>query len=224
MEAFRHAVERVMGKPADQLDCALMASVQRQLMEVADAINGIRPLAELTDVEKRECSKTSSVKRYPAECVVYDEDRDFSLVPGDAYFLLEGQCLGVQRLRVRKRLVAGHDRYALVQDVGERDGPQCQTVYVKTSELRPGSVFCIGERSEGGRLVLSITEVKYLLVPFAFLAKHNTANVWGRTACSLDSSALTVRESFRKFVVSKKWEEYKKSTVEAVVLKWKTEK
>lgn len=75
---------------------------------------------------------------------VTGEDRDFSLVPGDAYFLLEGQCLGVQRLRVRKRLVAGHDRYALVQDVGERDGPRCQTVYVKTSELRPGSVFCIG--------------------------------------------------------------------------------
>lgn len=55
----------------DQLDCVLMASVQKQLTEVADAVAAIRPLAELSDPEKRECAKTSAVKKYPAKCVIY---------------------------------------------------------------------------------------------------------------------------------------------------------
>lgn len=73
MEAFRGAVEKIMGRATDdqQLDCALMASVQKQLTEVADAVAAVRPLAELPEPEKRECAKTSAVKRYAATSVVY---------------------------------------------------------------------------------------------------------------------------------------------------------
>lgn len=72
MGTFRKAVEKVMGQTDDQqLDYALMASVQKQLTEVADAVAKIRPLAELSDQEKRECAKTSALKRYPARCVIY---------------------------------------------------------------------------------------------------------------------------------------------------------
>lgn len=80
MEAFRRAVKRVTGRAVgdkrgsdDKLDCALMASVQKQLTEVADAVAAVRPLARLTDAEKRECAKIAAVKRYPAKCVVYGE-------------------------------------------------------------------------------------------------------------------------------------------------------
>lgn len=58
-----------------QLDYALMASVQRQLTEVADAVDRIRPLAELADPEKRECAKTSAVRRFPAKSVVFGRFR-----------------------------------------------------------------------------------------------------------------------------------------------------
>lgn len=72
MGPFRDAVERVMGRTDDQqLDRALMASVQKQLTEVADAVAAVRPLAELSDPEKRECAKTSAIRRYPARSIVY---------------------------------------------------------------------------------------------------------------------------------------------------------
>lgn len=76
MEEFRRAVTLVMGRAAgnddqQQLDRSLMASVQKQLTEVASAVAAIRPLAELPESEKRECAKTASVRRYPAKTVVY---------------------------------------------------------------------------------------------------------------------------------------------------------
>lgn len=72
MGTFRKAVEKVVGETDDQrLDCALMASVQKQLTEVADAVAKVRPLAELSDRERRECAKTSALKWYPARCVIY---------------------------------------------------------------------------------------------------------------------------------------------------------
>lgn len=54
-----------------QSDCALMASVREQLAEVADAVAAVRSLAGLPDPERRECAKTSAVKRYAARSVVY---------------------------------------------------------------------------------------------------------------------------------------------------------
>lgn len=73
MEAFRDAVRRVMSKSSDdqQLDCVLMASVQKQLTEVADAVASVWPLAALSDPERRECAKTSAVKRFPARSIIY---------------------------------------------------------------------------------------------------------------------------------------------------------
>lgn len=73
MEAFRDAVLRVMSSSSDdqQMDCVLMASVQKQLTEVADAVSSVWPLAALSDPERRECAKTSAVRRFPAKSIVY---------------------------------------------------------------------------------------------------------------------------------------------------------
>lgn len=76
MEAFRKAAAKVtIGRADDhrhrQLEADLVASVQRQLTEVSDAVARVRPLAELSEPERRECAKTSAVKRYPARSVVY---------------------------------------------------------------------------------------------------------------------------------------------------------
>lgn len=71
-------------------------------------------------------------------------------------------------------------------------------------------ILSTGER-RSGRIVLATADVKCLLVPLAFLAKHNAANIWGRTVCSLNSTNPTAEQSFRKFVVENRWEEYKKS-------------
>lgn len=76
MEAFRRAAEKiVVGRRADdrQSDRVLVASVQMQLTEVSDAVAKIRPLAELSESERRECAKTSALKRYAAKSVVYGE-------------------------------------------------------------------------------------------------------------------------------------------------------
>jgi len=68
---------------------------------------------------------------------------------------------------------------------------------------------CAGERLDG-RVVLAVTsDVKCLLVPSAFLAKHDPANVRGRTACYLDGRDPTAEQSFRKFVADHRWEQYK---------------
>ncbi|XP_050546591.1 uncharacterized protein LOC126908500 [Daktulosphaira vitifoliae] len=219
MEAFRCAVERVMGKPKDQLDYDLMASVQEQLLEVMRALNEIRPLAELTDIEKHECAKISSVKYYPTKCIVHEKDS--SMCSGDAYFLLSGRCLRIQKLHIKCFLSVGKYQYRLIKsDCKNCKDPKHRTVYVKTSELGPGSVFNIGEKSENGCLVVTISEVKFLLVPLNFLTKHNTANIWGRIVCSLNLSTLSVQQCFQKFVTSERWEEYKKSVVDSVVQKW----
>lgn len=73
MEAFRDAVLRVMSRSSEdqQMDCVLMASVQKQLTEVADAVSSVWPLAALSDPERRECAKTSAVRRFPAKSIVY---------------------------------------------------------------------------------------------------------------------------------------------------------
>lgn len=69
-----------------------------------------------------------------------------------------------------------------------------------------------GERSSG-RLVVATADVKCLLVPLAFLTKHNASNVWGRTVCSLNDTEPTIEQSFRKFVVEREWEAYRQSLV-----------
>lgn len=63
----------VMNRSSDdqQLDCILMASVQKQLTEVADAVTSIWPLAALSDLERRECAKTSAIRRFPKRSIVY---------------------------------------------------------------------------------------------------------------------------------------------------------
>lgn len=74
MEAFKKAIAMVMDQKENgdqQLDCALMASVQKQLAEVLNALAFVRPLAELLEPEKHECAKTSAIKRYPAKSVIY---------------------------------------------------------------------------------------------------------------------------------------------------------
>ncbi|XP_025422886.1 uncharacterized protein LOC112692424 [Sipha flava] len=218
MEAFRKFVEKVMSRTDDQqLDCALMASVQRQLTEVADAVARVRPLAGLPEPEKRECAKTSVIKRYPARSIVYDEDCDSG--EANAYFVLEGRCICLQRLHVRRTTAIGSGGFALVtkrhdgEDKEQSVGRNVRTVYVKMSDLRPGSVFGLGER-RSGRLVMATADVKCLLVPLTFLAKNNESNFWGRTVCSLNASNPNIEQSFRKFLVENKWEEYKKSLVD----------
>ncbi|CAH1725416.1 uncharacterized protein LOC114122959 [Aphis gossypii] len=217
MEAFRNAVRMVINRSSDdqQLDCVLMASVQKQLTEVADAVTSVWPLAALSDLERRECAKTSAVRRFPTRSIVYDDDRNSN--EANAYFVLEGRCTCMQRLRVRKMTTNGRNRFALIRD---HDGhgqshnldtqKNVQTVYVKMSDLRPGSVFGLGER-RSGRVVIATADVKCLLVPLSFLSKHNGSNIWGRTVCSLDGTNPTIEQSFRKFVVENRWEEYKKS-------------
>lgn len=77
MEAFRNAVATVIdrnGNGDQQLDCVLMASVQKQLAEVANAVGTVRPLAELSELERQECAKTSTVERYRAKRVIYGEN------------------------------------------------------------------------------------------------------------------------------------------------------
>ncbi|KAL5242900.1 hypothetical protein ACI65C_010310 [Semiaphis heraclei] len=217
MEAFRDAVRRVMSKSSDdqQLDCVLMASVQKQLTEVADAVASVWPLAALSDPERRECAKTSAVKRFPARSIIYADDANNS-VEANAYFVLEGRCTCMQRLRVRKTTEYGRNHFTLIRDhcsdsQSSSDlNKNVQTVYVKMTDLRPGSVFGLGER-RSGRIVIATADVKCLLVPLAFLAKHNTSNVWGRTVCSLNGTNPTAEQSFRKFVVENRWAEYKKS-------------
>ncbi|XP_026806956.1 uncharacterized protein LOC113549714 [Rhopalosiphum maidis] len=216
MEAFRNAARKVVSRSSDdqQLECSLMASVQKQLTEVADAVTSVWPLAQLSDLERRECAKTSAVRRFPARSIVYDDDRNSN--EANAYFVLEGRCTCMQRLHVRKTTVNGRNRFALIRD-HNGDGQShldiqgnVQTVYMKMSNLRPGSVFGLGER-RSGRMVIATADVKCLLVPLSFLAKHNGSNIWGRTVCSLDGTNPTVEQSFRKFVVENRWEEYKKS-------------
>lgn len=77
-------------------------------------------------------------------CII-DDDRDSS--EADAYFVLEGRCTCVQRLYVRKTAVFGRDRYKLIQNVCTSDqhkNRNMQVVYVKMSDIRPGSVFGLG--------------------------------------------------------------------------------
>lgn len=76
--------------------------------------------------------------------------------------------------------------------------------------------FVTGEKRPG-RVVIATSNVKCLLVPVAFLTKHNASNIWGRTVCSLDGSDPTAEQSFRKFVVENRWEEYKKSLAEEIL-------
>ncbi|XP_022178614.1 uncharacterized protein LOC111039404 [Myzus persicae] len=216
MEAFRDAVRRVMSGSSDdqQLDCVLMASVQKQLTEVADAVASVWPLAALSEPERRECAKTSAVKRFPARRIVYDDVHNS--IEANAYFVLEGRCTCMQRLRVRKTTAYGRNHFTLIRDHGGDNQSNLdlkknvQTVYVKMADLRPGSVFGLGER-RSGRIVMATADVKCLLVPLAFLAKHNASNIWGRTVCSLNGTNPTAEQSFRKFVVENRWAEYKKS-------------
>ncbi|XP_025196909.1 uncharacterized protein LOC112595789 [Melanaphis sacchari] len=216
MEAFRNAVHIVMNRSSDdqQLDCTLMASVQKQLNEVADAVTSVWPLAALSELERRECAKTSAVRRFPARSIVYDDNRNSN--EANAYFVLEGRCTCTQRLRICKMTVNGRNRFTMIRDYND-DGQSysdtqknVQTVYVKISDLRPGSVFGLGEK-RSDRIVIATTDVKCLLVPLSFLAKHNGSNIWGRTVCSLNGTNPTAEQSFRKFVVENRWEEYKKS-------------
>ncbi|XP_015368667.1 PREDICTED: uncharacterized protein LOC107165099 [Diuraphis noxia] len=216
MEAFRDAIRSVMSGSSDdqQLDCVLMASVQKQLTEVADAVASVWPLAALSDPERRECAKTSAVKQFLAKSIVYDDVRNS--IEADAYFVMEGRCTCLQRLRVRKTTEYGRNYFTLIRDHDRNSqsnldlNKNVQTVYVKMTDLRPGSVFGLGERCSG-RIVIATTDVKCLLVPLAFLAKHNTSNIWGRTVCSLNGTNPTAEQSFRKFVVENRWAEYKKS-------------
>jgi len=71
-------------------------------------------------------------------------------------------------------------------------------------------ILSTGEK-RSGRIVMATADVKCLLVPLAFLAKHNASNIWGRTVCSLNGTNPTAEQSFRKLVVENRWAEYKKS-------------
>ncbi|KAF0774080.1 Uncharacterized protein FWK35_00008204 [Aphis craccivora] len=145
--------------------------------------------------------------------IIYD-DRNSN--EANAYFVLEGRCTCMQRLRVRKTTANGRNRFTLIRDqngLGESHldtQRNVHTVYMKMSDLRPGSVFGLGER-RSGRVVIATADVKCLLVPLSFLSKNNGSNIWGRTVCSLDGTNPTIEQSFRKFVVENRWEEYKKS-------------
>lgn len=76
-----------------------------------------------------------------------DDNRDSN--EANAYFVLEGRCTCVQRLRVRKTTENGRDNFALIRTHGghAQPGKNVQTVYVKMCDLRPGSVFGLGETS-----------------------------------------------------------------------------
>lgn len=80
--------------------------------------------------------------------VFADDDRDAGRA--DAHFVLEGRCVCVQRLHVRKTTAFGRDRFTLVRDAAGRD--DVSTVFVKMSKLRVGSAFGLGEYDarEGG--------------------------------------------------------------------------
>lgn len=97
MEAFRDAVRRVMSRSSDdqQLDGVLMASVQKQLTEVSDAVASVWPLAALSDPERRECAKTSAVRRFPARSIVYGKYYTTSLPCADCPDYLRTLCLKI---------------------------------------------------------------------------------------------------------------------------------
>jgi hypothetical protein len=78
-----------------------------------------------------------------------DEDCDSG--EANAYFVLEGRCICLQRLHVRRTTAIGSGGFALVtkrhdgEDKEQSVGRNVRTVYVKMSDLRPGSVFGLGK-------------------------------------------------------------------------------
>lgn len=72
-------------------------------------------------------------------------------IEANAYFVLEGRCTCIQRLRVRKTTEYGRNHFTLIRDHGGDDQSNLdlkknvQNVYVKMADLRPGSVFGLGK-------------------------------------------------------------------------------
>lgn len=72
-------------------------------------------------------------------------------IEANAYFVLEGRCTCLQRLRVRRTTEYGRNHFTLIRDHCSDSqsnlelNKNVQTVYVKMTDLRPGSVFGLGK-------------------------------------------------------------------------------
>lgn len=105
------------------------------------------------------------------------------------------------------------DRMASITD--ETPGVRLQFLDVAT--LSVGAVFGINENMEN-RLIIARTTVQCLLIPryWLFQKAQNTGNVWPRIQLFLNSSIPSQEKLFVEHLKNKKWNSYKKKTIEQI--------
>ncbi|XP_051172498.1 uncharacterized protein LOC127288852 [Leptopilina boulardi] len=79
-----------------------------------------------------------------------------------------------------------------------------------------GSCFALGEEMRNRRIV-SLTDVRCLLIPRYWLLKQNRANIWERVKLFLNSKYPNSDELLQTFVVHRKWTKYRQGLVEEAI-------
>ncbi|XP_043469974.1 uncharacterized protein LOC122503478 [Leptopilina heterotoma] len=91
-----------------------------------------------------------------------------------------------------------------------------RTIFMQICIFYRGSCFALGEEMRNRRIV-SLTDVKCLLIPRYWLLKQNRANIWERVKLFLNSKYPNRDELLQKFASQRKWIKYRQSLVEEII-------
>lgn len=102
------------------------------------------------------------------------------------------------------------------------DGEDVSYKFVDVGTFRVGAVFGISEEIEN-RIVIARTTVQCLCIPrnWLFQKAQNIGNVWQRIKLYLNSSIPSQEKLFQEHLMNKKWEKYKKKTINGIIAQYR---
>ncbi|CAH0385529.1 unnamed protein product [Bemisia tabaci] len=211
---FKKLARDVITSKREDFDSILKRGLQKQREEVALALQRFPYFDDWGEEIIKETCSVSNVRSYLPNKLVLDGTKGAS--QNFTYFILDGSCCVIHRLRVTSNLVAGQCKFKMSPDQSDSASPNSQSIYMQTCIFRAGVCFGLGENLEN-KWVVAQNAVKCLRIPLHVLMANNKGNVWCRIRQFLDLRFPSSDEVFKQFVAQRTWTEFRKKNFELCI-------
>ncbi|XP_070509908.1 uncharacterized protein [Chironomus tepperi] len=216
----------------EDFDKILRPTLEAKHENITKALGRFEYFNNYTTEKIRECCVISKIAQYDPQDIIFSQND----ISNFSYFVLSGQCMILQCLKLREKpngkvtLVAPRKRMnaldmAIIKkfssdklkSITDGDDATIKYQFVDVGTFSVGAVFGISENIEN-RIIIARTVVQCLLIPrlWLFQKAQNIGNVWPRIKLFLNSSIPSQQKLFEEHLRNKKWKKYKTTTIEQI--------
>ncbi|CRK89954.1 CLUMA_CG003682, isoform A [Clunio marinus] len=216
----------------EDFDAILKETMESKDENIKSAIRRFNYFKNFSEETITTCCVISRIEQFNPQQIIYSQNDIMNF----AYFVLSGQCMILQLLKIQKNSKGKSELYASKKKPNSLDvvkqmatkhygaasmiEPELTNIkyqFIDVGTFSCGGSFGIGEEMEN-RVILARNVVQCLMIPRLWLLQksQNIGNVWPRLQVFLNSKIPSQQQLFENYLNNQKWKKYKKKTIEEI--------